>query len=123
MHGRYLNALKYQHPNLLAPVCNYSASPTIQLRVRLRKLVIFVRHKIYNLGTCHGTSNQEIVSMLRELAERDGFAVRTKTLPPRRFDLKANVLDSTRLRNDTGWSPQIGLREGIKRMWNAAMLV
>ena len=60
--------------------------------------------------------------MLREFAERDGYAVRTKTLPPRRFDVEANVLDSSRLRNDTGWSPEIGLREGIERMWNAARL-
>jgi UDP-glucose 4-epimerase len=78
--------------------------------------------KIYNIGTGVGASNLEIVSILREFAERDGYAVRIKTLPPRRFDVEANVLDSSRLRNNTGWAPKIGLREGIERMWTAAML-
>ncbi len=76
--------------------------------------------KIYNIGTGIGASNLEIVSILREFAERDGFTVRTKTLPPRQFDVEANVLDSSRLRNDAGWSPKIHLRNGIERMWNAA---
>ena len=76
--------------------------------------------KIYNIGTGTGASNMEIVRMLREFAEADGFAVRTRILPSRRFDVEANVLDSTRLRNDTGWTPGIGLKEGIQRMWDAA---
>jgi UDP-glucose 4-epimerase len=78
--------------------------------------------KIYNIGTGIGASNLEIVSMLREFAERDGFSVRMRILPPRKFDVEANVLDSSRLRNDSGWSPKIELREGIGRMWNAARM-
>ena len=77
--------------------------------------------KIYNIGTGTGASNMEIVRMLREFAEADGFAVRTRILPARRFDVEANVLDSTRLRNDTGWTPGISLKEGVERMWNAAL--
>jgi len=30
------------------------------------------------------------------------------------------VLDSARLRSDTGWFPKTGLKEGIQQMWNAA---
>ena len=77
--------------------------------------------KIYNIGTGTGASNMEIVRMLRELAEGDGFAVRTRILPSRRFDVEANVLDSSRLQNDTGWMPKISLKEGIRGMWNAAL--
>lgn len=76
--------------------------------------------KIYNIGTGTGASNMEIVRMLREFAEADGFAVRTRILPSRRFDVEANVLDSTRLRNDTGWTPGITLEEGIQSMWKVA---
>ena len=76
--------------------------------------------KIYNIGTGTGASNMEIVRMLRELAEEDGLAVRTKILPARRFDVEANVLDSSRLQTDTGWMPKISLKEGIRQMWNAA---
>jgi UDP-glucose 4-epimerase len=77
--------------------------------------------KIYNIGTGKGASNMEIVRMLIELAEGDGFAVRTRILPARRFDVEANVLDSSRLQNDAGWMPKISLKEGIRRMWNAAL--
>jgi UDP-glucose 4-epimerase len=76
---------------------------------------------IYNIGTGMGASNMEIVRMLRELAEADGLAVRTKILPARRFDVEVNVLDSSRLQNDAGWMPKISLKEGIRRMWNAAL--
>ena len=74
--------------------------------------------KIYNLGTGVGTSNLEIISMLREFAEKDGFNVRTRILPAREYDVKANVLDSSQLRSDTGWCPEIRLKEGIQQMWN-----
>jgi UDP-glucose 4-epimerase len=73
--------------------------------------------KIYNIGTGIGASNLEIVSMLKEFAERDGFSVRVRILPPRGFDVEANVLDSSRLWNDTGWTHRIGLKAGVERMW------
>jgi UDP-glucose 4-epimerase len=76
--------------------------------------------KIYNLGTGVGTSNFEVISILREFTERDGFAVRTRILPARNYDVEANVLDSSQLRSDTGWCPKIGLREGIQQVWNVA---
>ena len=75
--------------------------------------------KIYNLGTGVGASNLEIISILREFAEKDGFPVQTRILPARDYDVEANVLDSARLRKDTGWSPKIELKEGIRQMWNA----
>ena len=76
--------------------------------------------KIYNLGTGVGASNLEVISILREFAEKDGFAVRTRILPERSYDVEANVLDSSRLRHDTGWYPKMGLKEGIQEMWNVA---
>jgi nucleoside-diphosphate-sugar epimerase len=36
-----------------------------------------------------------------------------RILLARRLDVEANVLDSARLRKDTGWSPKIELKEGI----------
>jgi UDP-glucose 4-epimerase len=76
--------------------------------------------KIYNLGTGLGTSNLEIVSVLRECAEKDELNVRTRILPERGYDVEANVLDASRLRNDTGWCHKIRLKEGIQQMWNVA---
>ena len=62
-----------------------------------------------------------IVVVLSECAGRDGYTIRTRILPARGFDVEANVLDSSRLRKDSGWAPRITLKEGIQRMWNAAM--
>jgi UDP-glucose 4-epimerase len=76
--------------------------------------------KIYNLGTGVGASNFEVISILREFTERDGFAVRTRILPTRNYDVEVNVLDSSQLRSDTGWFPKTGLKEGIQQMWNDA---
>jgi len=46
-------------------------------------------------------------------------------LPERTFDVKANVLDSTKLQMDTGWKPLIGFNEGmvITRDWLARQQV
>lgn len=73
--------------------------------------------KIYNIGTGIGVSNIEIVNLLREIAKKDGCCVRTRILPARGFDVSANVLDSSLLKNDCGWSPKMGLQEGIQKMW------
>ena len=51
------------------------------------------------------------------LAVADGFSVRVSHLPERRFDVTANVLDSRKLTEATGWSPRISLAEGVAAMW------
>ncbi len=44
-----------------------------------------------------------------------------KVLPPRKFDVPQNVLDSNKLVRATGWHPQIDFREGLERAWTAAL--
>lgn len=68
----------------------------------------------YNLGTGVGLSNQEVVQLLSPLMHQMGFEVRVEHLPERAFDVKANVLDSTRLRMHTGWQPMICFEEGLQ---------
>jgi UDP-glucose 4-epimerase len=77
--------------------------------------------EIYNLGTGAGTSNAEIVRMLACLAEHHGMPARSRILPARRFDVEANILDSSKLRNVSSWAPSITLKNGIERMWSAAL--
>jgi len=76
--------------------------------------------EIYNIGTGIGASNLEIVAMLREITKKDGYEVRMEILPPRGFDVETNVLDSSKLRDDTGWNPKITISDGVKKMWEAA---
>lgn len=75
--------------------------------------------EIYNLGTGVGTSNAGVVKILAELAQKLKFPVRVKTLPSRRFDVEANVLDSSKLSAKSGWTPVVSLEEGLARVWEA----
>ena len=72
---------------------------------------------IYNVGTGIGASNLDLIRLLRGLADADGFSVRVSHLPERRFDVAANVLDSRKLSEATGWAPRISLAEGLAAMW------
>ena len=76
--------------------------------------------EIYNLGTGIGTSNLDIVRMLESHAEMSNMPVRTKILPERSFDVEANILDSSKLRNRCGWVPVISLQTGLQKMWEVS---
>lgn len=77
--------------------------------------------EVYNMGTGIGTSNEEIVKLLEEFASRVDLPVRRKILPSRKFDVQANILDSSKLKNECSWSPLIPLRVGLERVWKAAI--
>lgn len=77
--------------------------------------------QIYNLGSGSGSSNLDILRHLGSLAEADGLAVQCRHLPERRFDVSANVLDSTLLRQISGWEPSVVLRDGLARLWVESM--
>ncbi len=67
----------------------------------------------YNLGSGVGLSNLDVIALITPLMREIGCEVYVENLPERAFDVKANVLDSTKLQTDTGWRAQIGFLEGI----------
>lgn len=70
---------------------------------------------VYNIGVGQGYS----LNTLRAVVERvTGRELRVRWQPARSVDVREVVLDSTRLRTATGWTPQITLEEGIKQMWD-----
>jgi UDP-glucose 4-epimerase len=69
----------------------------------------------YNLGSGVGRSNMDVIEAISPLMKKAGCAVRVEHLPERPFDVKANVLDSTKLQEDTGWRPEVGFGEGLLR--------
>jgi UDP-glucose 4-epimerase len=73
---------------------------------------------IYNIGSGKGRSNKEVLDEIRPYAESLGLPLQIEVLPARRFDVEANVLDSTKLHTDTGWNIRITFEEGIKRTWD-----
>jgi len=68
----------------------------------------------FNIGTGRGTSNMEIVDMVREVTGRD-FEVE---FGPRRPGDPVRIwADNTRAREVLGWKPRYGLREIIETSW------
>jgi UDP-glucose 4-epimerase len=73
--------------------------------------------EIYNVGSGQGTATYELIHLLTTLADQRGIPVATAQYPRREFDVSANVLDSSKLKHASGWSPEIALGEGVERMW------
>ena len=69
----------------------------------------------YNLGSGMGMSNLEVVEAFDPLLREIGYKVRVENLPERAFDVKVNVLDSSKLQLDTGWKPQIEFADGLRQ--------
>lgn len=68
----------------------------------------------YNLGSGRGLSNMDVIEAISLLMKKFGHEVRVEYLPERAFDVKANVLDSTKLQEHTGWKPQVDFCEGLQ---------
>lgn len=73
---------------------------------------------VYNIGSGEGRSNKDVLNALKPLAKADGFEIKLKTLPLRKFDVPVNILDSSKLNHLTGWTPLTPFREGLKKTWN-----
>lgn len=71
----------------------------------------------YNIGTGIGKSNRDVLNSIFPHARAAGIEPRVRTEPLRPFDVPANVLDCSRLRNETGWQPMVAFEEGIRRTW------
>lgn len=69
----------------------------------------------YNLGSGVGLSNMDVIEAMSPLMKEVGCNVMVEHLPERAFDVKSNVLDSTKLQEHTGWRPQVEFTEGLRR--------
>lgn len=73
---------------------------------------------IFNIGTGIGQDNLSILELLSDIVGRDGYTLTIQTKPARPFDVAANVLDSARLTQVSGWRAQILLQEGLQKTWD-----
>jgi len=73
----------------------------------------------YNIGSGVGLSNMDVIEAITPLLEDIGCKVNIEHLPERTFDVKANVLDSTKLQQHTGWKPIVDFNDGLHctRQW------
>ncbi|MGA0571655.1 NAD-dependent epimerase/dehydratase family protein [Variovorax sp. VNK109] len=71
----------------------------------------------YNLGSGEGRSNMDVIDAMEPLLRANGHTLRVEHLPERSFDVRANVLDSTRMRSLTGWAPGVKFESGLEKTY------
>jgi UDP-glucose 4-epimerase len=71
--------------------------------------------EVYNIGTGMGLSNLDVIEKLRLVLSQYGVDILTEHLPERLFDVKVNVLDSSKLTHDSGWASKLSFDSGILR--------
>lgn len=78
----------------------------------LKLLVYDGPFRVFNISSGVGHSVLDVISALQ--TQINPFP-RVICLPARGFDVPINILDSSRLRNETGWQATINFEEGIRR--------
>lgn len=67
---------------------------------------------VFNIGSGTGTSLNELV---RAIGDVTGAEVTCHYLPGRAIDVPVSVLDCARAERELGWTPKVGLAEGLAR--------
>lgn len=67
---------------------------------------------IYNVGSGVAVSINELIALIGRVS---GRTPQVTYEAARRFDVPTNVLDISRAERDFGWSPRVGLEEGLRR--------
>ena len=68
----------------------------------------------YNLGSGVGRSHEDVINAISLLMKEMGCIVGVECLPERAFDVKTNVIDSTKLQAHTGWQPRVEFGDGLQ---------
>ncbi|MDO8343842.1 MAG: NAD-dependent epimerase/dehydratase family protein [Cellvibrio sp.] len=71
--------------------------------------------EIYNLGSGVGLSNMDVLEAMSPLLKEISCEINVAHLPERAFDVKANVLNSTKLQEHTGWMSRVKFDDGLRR--------
>lgn len=76
--------------------------------------------EIYNIGSGIGLNNLQVIEQLNIALKKHNTKLQIEHLPERPFDVKRNVLDSTKLKRETHWQPQIMFTDGLEQLVNHA---
>lgn len=69
----------------------------------------------YNIGSGVGRDNLAVLSSISRAAESEALKPVIRHLPKRPFDVTANILDSSKLNNISGWHPTADFDESIRQ--------
>ena len=70
-------------------------------------------NRVYNVGSGKGTTLNELIKLIFETT---GITCPVTYDNSRKFDVPYNVLDTTKIYQDTGWVPSNALSDGLKNM-------
>lgn len=71
-------------------------------------------HRVFNVGSGLGTALSDLLGAIRSVTEADCGVIYREG---RKIDVPAIVLDTSRIRQETGWAPRTSLADGIQRAW------
>lgn len=71
--------------------------------------------KIFNIGSGKGISLYDIIDEIKSLVD---YEIEVELCEGRKQDVPVNILDISKAVSELKWEPNVGLREGIKRMIN-----
>jgi dTDP-glucose 4,6-dehydratase len=69
--------------------------------------------EIYHLSPDEGVAVRDVVKMICESMDKD-VHLATKAVAERLGQDRAYIIDSSKARNDLGWRPEIGMKEGLE---------
>ena len=90
----------------------------VHVRDVAKALAIAGRHpqargESFNIGSGRGESVQDIIEMIERLS---GQKILVNRLPPRKEDVPVNQLEIAKARALLGWSPDVGLEDGLREL-------
>ena len=71
--------------------------------------------KTWNVGSSQGTSVTELLALTKQIS---GKEINVEQLPARVGDVSKIVLDTSSIRGELGWVPQIDLETCLERAWS-----
>ncbi len=77
----------------------------------------------YNIGSGIGMTNLDLLLRVKPILEEDGYEVMIQHLPERVFDVRKNILDSSKLTAHTGWKPATSLDNGLLETYKWLKLI
>ena len=72
----------------------------------------------YNIGTGIGKSNLDIVEELKIYANQNNIEVLLRFNEERKFDVKRNILNYSKINEISGWKNKIDIESGLKMTWD-----
>jgi UDP-glucose 4-epimerase len=72
------------------------------------------RYRIFNVSSGQSLSISQLCDVIEAVTER---RLKRVYLPGRVIDVKSVILDYSRIKNELGWQPVVGINEGLRRTW------